>query len=315
MPASESDISWQLLRRIIRDWLGNSAELQEVAPLVGGCINLTLKLTIKDGNSNNCAVLKISPHRIDRSLQREAYQLNHLRSLGIPVPEVYQWKLADLAEPDSYILMQYVDAMDFSKIRQQIDPDQFKRLQVQLAGIVAKMHDHTSRQYTRLCDQHDSLAYEHWHEFFKHVYDPIWHEAEKSIDLPKKTKKHLGKIHEKLDRLLAHPDCPRLVHWDIWDTNVMAKPDSHGNWNVVALLDPNCKFAHAEAELAYMELFHTVTPDFMKTYHSLHKSEDGYSRLRRPIYQLYSLLDHLNLFGHQYAEKVVQSAHYLATVV
>ena len=44
MPLHESDISWQLLRRIVHDWLGASAELTEVKPLVGGCINTTLAL-------------------------------------------------------------------------------------------------------------------------------------------------------------------------------------------------------------------------------------------------------------------------------
>ncbi len=75
MPVSESDISWFLLRRVVRDWLGNAAELDEVTPLAGGCINLTLRLTTKDGQR---AVLKIAPHRVDRSFPREAAQLAHL---------------------------------------------------------------------------------------------------------------------------------------------------------------------------------------------------------------------------------------------
>src|SRR6185503_19429352 len=73
-------------------------------------------------------------------------------------------------------------------------------------------------------------------------------------------KKTIGKVHERLEKLLTHDDCPRLVHWDIWATNILAKPDEHGKWWITGVLDPNCKYAHAEAEIAYMDLFHTITP-------------------------------------------------------
>ena len=58
-------------------------------------------------------------------------------------------------------------------------------------------------------------------------------------------------MHEKLDHLLAHDDQPRLVHWDIWNTNILARTNGDGKYHIAALLDPNCKFAHAEAEIAY----------------------------------------------------------------
>src|SRR5262249_59360641 len=58
---------------------------------------------------------------------------------------------------------------------------------------------------------------------------------------------------------------PILTHWDLWSTNILAAPDGDGSWRIAALLDPNCKFGHAEAELAYLELFHTVTPAFMRS--------------------------------------------------
>ena len=43
MPVQETDISWQVLRRIVHDWVGAAAELAEVKPLVGGCINTTVR--------------------------------------------------------------------------------------------------------------------------------------------------------------------------------------------------------------------------------------------------------------------------------
>ena len=56
MSLQENDISWQVLRRIVHDWAGSAAELSEVKPLEGGCINTTLALMTKSGPR---AVLKI----------------------------------------------------------------------------------------------------------------------------------------------------------------------------------------------------------------------------------------------------------------
>ncbi len=66
------DISWPVLRKIVRDWAGESVELAEVARLCGGTISTALCLTLADGNR---AVLKITPHRVDRTYEDEKHQL------------------------------------------------------------------------------------------------------------------------------------------------------------------------------------------------------------------------------------------------
>jgi len=137
MSIQENDISWQVLRRIVHDWAGSSAELTEVKPLEGGCINTTLALMTAGGPR---AVLKISPHRVNREFLREADQLAHLRRLGIPVPEVYFSHLADLENPHSYLLMEFVDGVDLNSARQHCTADEFDDLQRHLAELVLILH-------------------------------------------------------------------------------------------------------------------------------------------------------------------------------
>jgi fructosamine-3-kinase len=310
MAIGEVDISWQVLRRIVQDWAGTSAELAEVKPLVGGCINTTLALMLQDGQK---AVLKISPHRVDKAYAHEAYQLQILREAGLPTPEVYQWKIGSLDDPFSYILLEYVEGTNLSDAKHQCTPEQFDALQANLAELISSLHDKTSGEYRRLQD--GVVGGPSWSTFYREVYDPIWHECEKSPHLPKSCRKQIGKVHEKLDRLIAHGDCPRLVHWDIWGTNVLAKADSNGNWYITAILDPNCKYAHAEAEIAYMELFHTITPAFMKVYQQRHKLPSEYHRFRKPIYQLYPLINHLRLFGHDYAKPLAAAVEKTMAIV
>ncbi len=290
------DISWPVLRKIVRDWAGDSVELAEVGHLCGGAISTALCLTLTDGNR---AVLKITPHRVDRTYEDERHQLALLREADLPVPNVFRCHIGSLEEPFSYILMQFVEGFDLSAARAACSAEQFEQLQTELATLVLRLHERQAPVYMR-CTVAEPKRYENWPVCYREIFDPIWTEVEKSAGLPVKSRKIINRIHERLESLLAHSDCPRLVHWDLWATNILARPDASGNWRIAALLDPNCKFAHAEAEIAYLELFQTITPAFLKAYQQSRKLPAEYHHVRKPVYQLYSLLNHLRLFGSEY---------------
>ncbi len=309
--SQDTDISWQVLRRIVADWAGPNAELVEVKPLMGGCINTTLSLGAADGRK---AVLKISTHRVDHHYSEEAHQLSLLRDAGVPTPTVLLHHLASLDHPHSYLLMEFVPGVDLHSARDQSSPDQYAALQRRLAEATALLHTRTADQYHR-CLPEGAPGFDDWATFYRQVYDPIWHEVAKSELLPVKTRKLIGKIHDRLDRLLVHDDRPRLTHWDLWATNVLTAPDDTGAWRITAFLDPNAKYAHADAEIAYLELFHTVTPAFMEAYQSHRPLSPDYARLHRPIYQLYPLINHVHLFGAEYVKPLLGVAEQLVGVV
>ena len=311
MSVHDSDISWQTLRRIAREWAGESAELTEVKPLEGGAINTTLALTLADGNK---CVIKISPHRVNRDYEREAYQLGLLREIGVPTPRVYDCHTGSLEDPNSYIVMEFVEGVDLAEAKRRCDAGQYDRLQANLAEILLTMHARTSTGYCR-CTGPEPESFESWAAFYRQVYDPIWHEVEKDAHLPKPLRKLVGKVHEKLERLVAHGDRPRLVHWDVWATNILARPDESGAWRIASILDPNCKYAHCEAELAYIDLFHTATPAFMRAYQQTRKLDEGYHRVRKHVYQLYPMVNHFRLFGPQYLTPLSHAAERCAALV
>src|SRR5205807_6413845 len=92
----------------------------------------------------------------------------------------------------------------------------------------------------------------------------------------------------------------RLVHGDLWSANVLARQDHFGKWWVSGILDPMCKYAHTEGEIAYLELFHTVTPAFLRAYQSAHRLASEYHEVRKHVYQMYELINHVQLFGAEY---------------
>jgi fructosamine-3-kinase len=273
MSIGEVDISWDSLRRIVHNWAGTSAELTEFEPLVGGCINTTLLLKLKDGSK---AVLKVNPYRVDRSYEREAAQLALLRSLDLPAPKVLSWKIGTLDDPISYLLIEFIEGIDFAHAKSRCTAAEYDDLQRHLAEIVLTLHARTNPQYMRIMK--DGETFDTWCQFYRHVYDPILHEAGNHPMLPKGCRKQIHKIHEKLERLIIHPDKPRLVHWD-------------------------------------MQLFHTVNPAFMAAYQHVHKLSSDYHNYRKPIYQLYPLLNHLRLFGAEYVKPVSAAVEKCAALV
>jgi len=87
---------------------------------------------------------------------------------------------------------------------------------------------------------------------------------------------------------------PALLHGDLWG----------GNWGVVAdlgpvVFDPAVYWGDREADLAMTELFGGFPPEFYSAYNSHAPLDAGY-RVRRDLYKLYHVLNHLNLFGEGY---------------
>jgi fructosamine-3-kinase len=310
--SQEMDISWETLGRIARQWAGDSAELAQVTPLDGGAISTTVAMQLADERK---AVLKISAHRVDRSYINEAHQLRMLAEMGIPVPRVYAAKLGSLDDPYSYILMEFMPGVDLREARKRCSDSEYDGLQENLAEIVQHMHCRTSENYTRLEIEPVANEFSDWPKFFHHIFDGICEEVLQQPLIPIKGRKQIERIHARLDSLLAHDDVPRLVHWDIWATNVLAQPDEAGNWRVSAVLDPNCKFAHVEAELAYMALFQTSTPAFRRAYQKTREQGDDYHKIRKPVYQLYYLLNHIRLFGAEYLKPTMETLDRLAAVI
>jgi fructosamine-3-kinase len=242
------------------------------------------------------------------------HQLELLREVGVPVPRVYQLQTGSLEKPFSFLLMEFVEGVDLGAAKSRCSAEEFDRLQEHLAGLVLMMHDRCSPKCMRVTAA-EPRQYQHWHEFFHDVFDPIWREIDKSGILPVKSRKMMAKIHDRLDRLIQYDGEARLMHWDLWATNVLAKPDESGRWRVSAVLDPHCKYGHAEAEIAYLELFHTVTPAFMRVYRQAYKLDPEYHRVRRQVYQLYSLLNHLRLFGQEYLKSMLVMLERVGAVV
>jgi fructosamine-3-kinase len=108
-------------------------------------------------------------------------------------------------------------------------------------------------------------------------------------------------------RLLEGHEPPRsLLHGDLWS----------GNAGFIAggapvLFDPAVYYGDREADLAMTELFGGFPEEFYEAYHDAWPLERGYE-VRKHLYNLYHLLNHLNLFGGGYLAQVRATLRLLA---
>ena len=117
--------------------------------------------------------------------------------------------------------------------------------------------------------------------------------------LPRERRRRLERLIDRLDRWIDESACqPSLLHGDLWG----------GNWLVDAagqpvLIDPAVTYGDREAELAMCRLFGGFPADFFAAYDAAWPPAPGRDQ-RIPLYQLYHLLNHLNLFGESYGGQV-----------
>lgn len=87
---------------------------------------------------------------------------------------------------------------------------------------------------------------------------------------------------------------PALLHGDLWGGNHAA--DEQGQ---PVIFDPASYYGDREADLAMTELFGGFGRDFYAAYREALPLDDGYPT-RKTLYNLYHILNHLNLFGGGY---------------
>lgn len=91
---------------------------------------------------------------------------------------------------------------------------------------------------------------------------------------------------------------PSLIHGDLWSGNVIS--DENGD---PVLIDPAAHWGWAEADIAMTQLFGGFAAQFYGAYQQTRPLLAGW-RDRVPLYNLYHLLNHLNLFGSSYYHDV-----------
>ena len=170
---------------------------------------------------------------------------------------------------------------------------------------LAALHRHTASRYGfgqhnfigRL-PQHNTWA-DTWPAFFR--FNRLQAQmalADKLQHWPSGWTRALVNLCDLLDELLPEQPPASILHGDLWSGNFLVTTTGQA-----ALIDPATYYGHREADLAMTELFGGFPDRFYQAYREAWPLEPGYD-IRREIYNLYHLINHLNHFGSSYAAAV-----------
>lgn len=108
----------------------------------------------------------------------------------------------------------------------------------------------------------------------------------------------LDQAESRIEALLNSAlEAPSILHGDLWSGNAMV--DDRGE---ACLIDPAVYYGHREADLAMTRLFGGFGPAFYHAYNETLPLAPGHEE-RLPIYQLYHVMNHFNLFGGGYFDQ------------
>jgi fructosamine-3-kinase len=110
-----------------------------------------------------------------------------------------------------------------------------------------------------------------------------------------------ARLLEVLDERVGPPEPPARLHGDLWGGNLLV--DERGE---PCLIDPAVHGGHRELDLAMMRLFGGFGPRVFDAYDEAWPLAPGHEE-RVPLYQLYFLLVHVNLFGGSYVASAEQA--------
>ncbi|MBP5587770.1 MAG: fructosamine kinase family protein [Treponema sp.] len=284
----------------VKNIFGQNIKIESTYPVSGGDINDSYAHKLSDGT-----IIFMKSNRFDNEsfFIAESLGLSAIAKIGaIKTPDVLcTGKDNKTSHAFSFLLLNFIQSAKRSD-------DYWKNFAHSLAAM------HKAPQQPCFGFSSDNFIgatkqintpYESWIDFFRDCrLTPQFKMADSYFDERDKTK--IKTFLDKLDTLLVEPNLPSLLHGDLWAGNVMCGPDGH-----TMLIDPAVYIGHHEADIAMTELFGGFPPEFYSEYKKAFPLQEGYSN-RRDIYNLYQLLNHLNLFGRSYLGHVLSIVDHYA---
>ena len=93
---------------------------------------------------------------------------------------------------------------------------------------------------------------------------------------------------------------PSMLHGDLWGGNVAGLKDG-----TPVIFDPAFYYGDREADLAMTHVFGGFSADFYTSYQNAFPLDDGFA-VRKTFYNIYHIINHLNLFGGGYHQQSIR---------
>jgi len=279
---------WDQIAKEISRWTGQPFEMGDRTSVGGGCINQGYCLRGGDA----AYFIKLNSAAQLEMFQAEALALRQMAATNtIRVPQPLG---VGVAGASSYIVMEWLEfgrgtspswekmGRDLAALHQAPGPDRFGWDRNNTIGSTPQVNDWT----------------DNWADFF----------AEQRIGFQLRLAKRrggnfpdTGKVIAKVRDILNHwQPSPSLLHGDLWSGNAACTVTGEP-----VILDPATYWGDRETDIAMTELFGGFPAHFYSGYEAVWPLDPGYRR-RKPLYNLYHILNHFNLFGGGYGSQAAR---------
>jgi len=262
----------------------------------GGDINDAYRLTLSNGE---IIFIKTNTKNRAAMFSAESAGLAAMRQTGaVGVPRVLCTGTDNEGAGCSFLMMEFIEGNPpIAEYWETLGHELAAMHRAETADFVAKGKYGFSYDNFIGSSEQKNPDYDCWIDFFRDCrLLPQINRAKNYFDTA-----HLKKFDwllGHLEKFLVEPDKPSLLHGDLWSGNVI-----RGNNGKAWLIDPAAYVGHAEADLAMTELF----GGFQRAFYHAYQEDMGllpdYDE-RRDLYNLYHMLNHLNLFGRSYLSSV-----------
>ncbi len=268
----------------IKEATGKPFTIVDVKQTGGGCINRTCRLIGTD-----CSYfLKLNRKSLLSMFEAEfagLQEMAHSATVRVPCPIVH-----GISGEECFLVLEMVEFGRSSQHSDQLLGRQLAQMHRQTKSYFGWERDNTIGSTTQLNNSNQN-----WVEF--------WRQQRLGFQLQLAAQNgYSGRLQRNGERLcdeLHHffsdyQPQPALLHGDLWGGN--AASDQQGQ---PVIFDPACYYGDHEADLAMTELFGGFSASFYAAYQEVQRIDAGYAS-RKTLYNLYHILNHLNLFGGGY---------------
>ena len=270
--------------------------LRQSHAIAGGCINRAMK--ISDGNQS--WFVKINQAGLLPMFEAEADALKEMESGGIRVPKpVCHGTADDLC----YLVQEYLE------LNGRMDS-------VALGGQLAGMHQCTAQQFG--WHRNNTIGATPQINTVNADWLAFWRQHRLGFQLQLAANKGFdGAIQELGTELLqalpmffaGYRPQASLLHGDLWGGNAAALADG-----TPVIFDPALYYGDRETDIAMTSLFGGFDERFYAAYNDVWPLDAGYKH-RKTLYNLYHVLNHLNLFGGGYQQQALTMMRQLLALI
>ena len=255
----------------------------EVYPVFGGCINDCYKLETQKSN------YFVKLNNTINLFEEENKGLDLLRaSKTFFIPKVYKF---GVFESSNFLLMEWIEEKNksdnfwnfFAKNLSELHSTSNDKFGLDHDNYIGSLKQSNTYYYdgieffinTRLVPQLEKLNSLNNSSFFK-KFDVLFNLLNEIIPVYQ----------------------PSLLHGDLWSGNFLIDHNGHA-----CIIDPAVYYGNREADIAMTKLFGGFSEEFYSDYNYYLPMLNGWQE-RMPIWNLYPLLVHANLFGSSYLNQI-----------